>query len=265
MSKTKGPGQYQQMARKARRKNNNQLLRRGANTYHPPSWKRVKKGTTVSAPPGALEEVEGSKENKDLILAVFGPSGSGKTHTRQIILSTLPHFEEIKSFSTRPKRELPGAKNNEIDNEYRFTSFDDFADRMRNKNLVNIVNYEDNWYGTDVDDVEIVKQGVLITDISSLHELYDTVTGLGKDIIFVYPEIPSLAELTRRHRERYDKNYLHHYDNPEEEFVKRRLKAEDEILEFYQQLPALKSDLPILSLDEFLNQTRTEDQKNEKF
>ena len=254
MSKMKKPGQFQRMAIKLR-SNFQADMARGPNN-HSPGWSKAKKATTQSAPPGALEENNPLKENKDLILAIFGPSGSGKSHTRSVILSHLPHFQELRSFSTRPKREMPGAKGTALDKEYNFTTFSDFAERMRNKDLVNVLNYEDNWYGTDIDDIEMAKQGVLITDITSLEEIYDVISRLGKDVVFIYPEIPSTAELTRRHRERLDKDYLHNYSNPEEEFARRRHKAEEEVTEFHELLPGLKKRLPIMSLEEFLVQMR---------
>ncbi len=195
MEEAKGDGQYQRAAMGVRNKFNREMVDTGGNRTRPPTWTQREPGTTVSAPPGAMEE--GGKKD-GMVIAIFGPSACGKTELKKHILNMHPEFEEIQSVSTRERREEAGASGGARDVEYQFVDRSEFLERLKNKELVNVNLYDENFYGTDVDELENTKKAVMLTDISSVESLYNTAQNLGINLVFVYCYPDSLTQLIDR-------------------------------------------------------------------
>jgi len=241
----KGDGEYQALATADRQKNNHRLLDLGSNTTKPKKWTFRRKGTTESAPPGALEESRAISPQKGVVIAIFGPSACGKTELKKRILNSYPFFDEIKSTSTRRPRELAGAVDAERDREYNFIEVGGvggFFDKVKQDELVNVNNYGGNWYGTERGALERMKNSVILTDLSSVEPLHRTLQQMGKQVAFVYCDPPPVNDLLRRHRDR--KDYVG-YD-----VMGRINMALEEIEAHEKEVPKLESRVPIYYRDE---------------
>jgi len=191
-----------------------------------------------SAPPG-LAEGAGDKIGDSVLVAIFGPSGCGKSRMKQAFKNM--GFDEIKSFTTRGRR---GGADQDI--EYDFTSLDEFLGQLQDGKLVNVNQYNNNWYGTPVETIEDSQKAVLLTDISSLQHLNDVVTDLEKTVLFVYCSAPPLKDLIARHRARLKSGEYKNRD----EFKERLMTAVDEAESMDQLVASLGQSLPIYDFEE---------------
>lgn len=127
---------------------------------------------------------------KDTIVAFFGPSGSGKSFAKKHFVDQ--GWREIRTNTTRPPR---GAE----DKEYNFWSEEEFKELMDAGKLVNTNEYQGNWYGTHVDDLNEPGSAVMLTDTTSLDKLKQVA---GDRLTLVYTAPPSDAEMEKRHKDR---------------------------------------------------------------
>jgi len=127
---------------------------------------------------------------KDIIVAFFGPSGSGKSYAKKHFVDQ--GWREIRTNSTRPPR-------GPDDDEYNFLSEEEFEELMDKGKLVNTNEYQGNWYGTHVDDLNQSGSAVMLTDATSLDKLKSAV---GDRLKLVYTAPPSAKEMEKRHTER---------------------------------------------------------------
>jgi len=210
----------------------------GKNKYLDKGMQRRKGRKSGSAPPGLGESV--GDANSSVLVAIFGASGCGKSRMKQAFMNM--GFNEIKSFTTRGRR---GGADQDI--EYEFTSLDDFLSELQSGELVNVNQYNNNWYGTRVSTLEGADQNaVLLTDISSLQKLYEVAQDLRKEIMFVYCASPPLKELIRRHRERLKNGEYKNRD----EFKERLMMAVNETEEMDSIVTSLSAQLPIFDFEE---------------
>lgn len=131
-----------------------------------------------------------TEATKDIVVAFFGPSGSGKSFAKKYFVDQ--GWREIRTNTTRPPR---GPE----DKEYNFWSEEEFKQLMDDGKLVNTNQYQGNWYGTHVDDLDKPGPAVMLTDTTSLDKLKQVV---GNRLVLVYTTPPSSEEMTRRHQER---------------------------------------------------------------
>ena len=150
-------------------------------------------------------------------------------------------FDEIMSFTTRGRR---GGADQDI--EYDFTSLDDFLSALQDGKLVNVNQYNNNWYGTPVESIEDTQKAVLLTDITSLERLHEVAEDLKKTVLFIYCPAPPLKELISRHRARLESG---EYDN-RDEFKERLMMAVNEAESMDQMVTNLSQNLPIYSFEE---------------
>jgi guanylate kinase len=127
---------------------------------------------------------------KDTIVAFFGPSGSGKSFAKKYFVDQ--GWREIRTNTTRPPR---GPE----DKEYNFWSEEDFKELMDAGKLVNANEYQGNWYGTHVDDLNEPGSAVMLTDTTSLDGLKQAA---GDRLTLVHTAPPSSAEMEKRHTKR---------------------------------------------------------------
>ena len=127
---------------------------------------------------------------KDTIVAFFGPSGSGKSFAKKYFVDQ--GWREIRTNTTRPPR---GAE----DKEYNFWSEEEFKELMDAGKIVNANEYQGNWYGTHVDDLNEPGSAVMLTDTTSLDGLKQAA---GDRLTLVHTAPPDAAEMEKRHTER---------------------------------------------------------------
>lgn len=210
----------------------------GGNKHRDTGMQKRRGRKSGSSPPG-MAEATGDRVSDSVLVAIFGPSGCGKSRMKQAFKNM--GFDEIKSFTTRGRR---GGEDQDI--EYDFRSLDDFLRQLQDGNLVNVNQYNNNWYGTPVETIEESQKAVLLTDISSLQHLNDVVTDLKKTILFVYCPAPPLKDLIARHRARLKSG---EYKN-QDEFKERLMTAVDEAESMDQLVTSLGQSLPIYDFEE---------------
>jgi len=217
------------------------VLDMGGNKHVETGMSRRQGKKRESSPPGMAESVEKSDASRTII-AIFGASGCGKSRMKQAFVNM--GFGEVKSFTTRGPR-----GGSEQDIEYDFTSLSDFLSELQAGELVNVNQYNSEWYGTRLsafENSEGPKDLVLLTDITSLHDFFDAVDDSKKKIMFVHCASPPLKELIRRHRARLESG---EYKN-REEFEQRLTAAVSETKNMEDQVESLKNSLPIFSFEE---------------
>ena len=210
----------------------------GNNKYRDTGMLKRQGRKSGSAPPG-MAEASGDSVGDSVLVAIFGPSGCGKSRMKQAF--TNMNFEEIKSFTTRGRR---GGADQDI--EYDFTSLDDFLGALQGGKLVNVNQYNNNWYGTPVESIEDTQRAVLLTDITSLERLHEVAEDLEKTIFFIYCPAPPLKELISRHRARLESGEYKNRD----EFKERLMMAVNEAESMDQMVTNLSQNLPIYSFEE---------------
>ena len=209
----------------------------GDNKHRDTGMLKRQRRKSGSAPPG-LAEASGDTGGDSVLVAIFGPSGCGKSRMKQAFKNM--DFDEIRSFTTRGRR---GGSDQDI--EYDFTSLDAFLGELQDGKLVNVNQYNNNWYGTPVETLEDSQKAVLLTDISSLQHLNDVVTDLKKTILFIYCPAPPLKELIARHRDRLKSGEYKNRD----EFKERLMTAVDEAESMDKLVATLEQTLPIYDFE----------------
>ncbi len=120
------------------------------------------------------------------LIVLFGPSGGGKTHWKDWFVQH--GLVQIHSLTTRPKRSTE-------EREYIFVPKQDFLRRLKDRDLFNVNEYHDEWYGVSIDsfwqsftdarrnDTNLV----MISDISSLARLQNELRSHKLQIPIVHP------------------------------------------------------------------------------
>jgi len=185
IDEARAQGDFQRDAMIQRRKANRKLLDLGANLHKEKGHTRRKSGSTVSAPPGALEE---SMENNTVIV-VFGPTGSGKSTYKKHF--TDKEWREIKTHTTRARRDTD-------DDEYVFYEGDRgkrlWLAKDQKNDFINTNEYEGNYYGTDKK--EFLKSGkaIMLSDVTNVETLREFGESHKKNMIFLHASgLPSWA------------------------------------------------------------------------
>jgi len=103
------------------------------------------------------------------ILIIAGPSAVGKTTVMRRVLEREPRFEFIRSKTTR----LP--RGDGQDNEYIYTTREDFLNGIKTGEVLEYTEYADNYYGTPRSEIErIISSGkipLLILDMNGVRTL----------------------------------------------------------------------------------------------
>ncbi len=106
-------------------------------------------------------------------IVISGPSGAGKGTLINKILSTSDEYYKVVSCTTRKKRP------EEIDGiNYHFLNFDNFKQKVRNKEFFEVVEYDQNYYGILNSSFNILNKNII----------FDVVVGSGLNIKTHYPE-----------------------------------------------------------------------------
>lgn len=101
-----------------------------------------------------------SMENK-IFIAFTGPSGSGKSTILKHILSKFPCLQFSISHTSRPPRL------NEVNGkQYFFISRKEFEDLIKNNKLIEYTEYNNNYYGTSISQIENTNK-ILVLDLES--------------------------------------------------------------------------------------------------
>ena len=97
------------------------------------------------------------------MIILIGPSASGKTSIAKELIKNY-NFKKFVTNTTRAMRQ------GEVDGEdYHFISVDEFIKKKDNNELIEYVNYNNNYYGTSIEEVSDDK--VLIVDIKAITAL----------------------------------------------------------------------------------------------
>lgn len=99
--------------------------------------------------------------NKYKIIALFGESGSGKDTIKKSILKNNNHFNNIISYTTRPKRnnEVNGVDYNFVDREY-------FAKNLQD--MLEVTSFNNWFYGTNITSLKKDKVNIGIFNIYAI-------------------------------------------------------------------------------------------------
>lgn len=177
LDESKAEGEFQRITTKQRNRAKHDYLDLGANLHKEKGVTPRKRGTTLSAPPGALEE----DASQDTIIVIFGPTGSGKSTYKR-------HFREhgwneIKTHTTRPRRSGD-------DDEYKFyeneQGLQKWLKKKANKELINTNTYEGHHYGTDKEEFLKANRSVMLSDITNVEALRDFGNDNNKKMILLH-------------------------------------------------------------------------------
>ena len=102
------------------------------------------------------------------ILALFGESGVGKDTIQKWIVSTHPEINGIVSCTTRPPRDYE-----EHGKDYWFLSVEDFAQKVVDGSMLEATSFNDWFYGTAIESLDINKINVGVFNIQGIECLLD--------------------------------------------------------------------------------------------
>jgi guanylate kinase len=156
-----------------RRGANHELLDLGANLHKERGHTPRKRGTTVSAPPGALEEEVG----ENVTIVVFGPTGGGKSTYKKHFIGR--GWNEIKTHTTRPPR-------NSEDDEYVFYERADWLQKDSEGAFINTNQYQGHHYGTAIEDFMQPGRTIMLSDVTSVEGLREFGDQNGKNMILLH-------------------------------------------------------------------------------
>ena len=127
--------------------------------------------------------------NKYKIIALFGESGAGKDTIQQWIVSNIPETKGIVSCTTRPKRDY------EIEDiDYHFLTAEDFAIKVLDGTMLEATSFNDWFYGTAIDELDIDKINIGVFNINGIECLLEDPR---IDIIPVYVAVSDKTRLIR--------------------------------------------------------------------
>lgn len=149
------------------------------------------------------------------ILALFGKAGSGKDTIQNLLLDTSPLLHKIISCTTRPKREY------EVDGvDYNFISKEDFTYLVNKGNMIEALEFNDWFYGTQFEALtlnpEIVNIGIYSP--SGIECLLKSAAEFNLNIGPVYIKADDKVRLMRQ---------LNREENPDIREILRRWSADD--------------------------------------
>ena len=177
VDEAKAEGEFQRFTAKQRNRAKHDYLDLGANLHKEKGVTPRKRGTTVTAPPGALEE----DISQDTIIVIFGPTGSGKSNYKKHFVEH--GWNEIKTHTTRAPRSGD-------DDEYVFYEGEEGTEKWleRNKNgeFINANIYEGHHYGTDKKDFLEANRSVMLSDVTSAERLRDFGNDNNKKMILLH-------------------------------------------------------------------------------
>lgn len=106
--------------------------------------------------------------NKYKIIALFGESGVGKDTIQNWIVSNIPNTNKIISCTTRPQRDY------EIEGyDYFFLSNVDFAQKVLDGSMLEATSFNDWFYGTPIDSLDVDKINIGVFNINGIECLLD--------------------------------------------------------------------------------------------
>ena len=143
------------------------------------------------------------------IIALFGESGAGKDTIQKWIVSNVPHTKGIVSCTTRPKRdyETEGV-------DYHFLTSAEFAERILDGTMLEATSFNDWFYGTPIDSLDVDKINIGVFNPSGIYQLRDNPNVDLKVIRIVS------SDKTRLLRQ------LHREDNPNVDEIVRRYETD---------------------------------------
>ena len=137
-----------------------------------------------------------------IILTLTGLPGTGKTSIARELIKN-PVFEMLPSNTTRPPRD------SDLENEYRFLTFENFKRLEKEGKFLAAFNIHENWYGTFRSDIErttadpfspIIKIAILNPD--GVQKFRDFLGKAAMRMYSVYIRYPGRETVIRRMRER---------------------------------------------------------------
>lgn len=96
------------------------------------------------------------------MIILIGPSASGKTEIAKYLISTFS-FNKFVTTTTRTPRV---GEINDVD--YHFINKDKFNDLVSNNKFIEYVNYNDNFYGTTLEEIDDKKVLILVSNDASI-------------------------------------------------------------------------------------------------
>ena len=160
------------------------------------------------------------------ILLISGPSGVGKGTVVSEVMRSHPNvFELSVSSTTRPRRSSETAGSH-----YHFHSKQEFEEQIRKQQLLEWVQFDDNYYGTLKSSLASIFGNGRIPLLELEIQGAVAARANGYDGLYIYLKPPSMEELERRIRKRGQ--------NTEESIARRMRKARDQEDEFLKHSKA---------------------------
>lgn len=153
--------------------------------------------------------------SKYKIIALIGESGSGKDTLLKRVLEECPNLHEIVSCTTRPPRE------GEINGKnYFFLTYNEFAEKVLNMEMLEACQFRDWFYGTCFDSLDSNLINIGIFNPSGIYALleYSNI-----DLIVYYIKANDKERLMRQ---------LNREENPDIEEIFRRYKTDKKDFKF---------------------------------
>ena len=149
------------------------------------------------------------------IIALIGKSGSGKDTLLKRVLEECPKLHEIVSCTTRPPRE------GEINGKnYFFLTYNEFAEKVLNMEMLEACQFRDWFYGTCFDSLDNNLINIGVFNPSGIYALleYSNI-----DLIVYYIKANDKERLIRQ---------LNREENPDIEEIFRRYKTDEKDFKF---------------------------------
>ena len=145
------------------------------------------------------------------VVALFGESGSGKDTIQNAIVSACADMNKIISCTTRPKRDY---ERDGID--YHYLTTEKFAEKVLNGEMLEATEFNNWFYGTDINQLKEDKINIGVFSITSIECL------LEDNKLDVYPVLIDASDKVRLIRT------LNREENPDCKEICRRFFADEQ-------------------------------------
>lgn len=151
-----------------------------------------------------------NQSTKYKILALFGPAGAGKNYIQDVLLDSSDMFYRVVSTTTRPPR-----ASEKDGREYHFVTPKDFGKKVLNFSMLEATCFNDWFYGTAIEDLDIFYINI---GVFSIHAIDCLLQDNRLEILPVYIKSDDKIRLQRQ---------LDREEKPDCKEICRRFLADD--------------------------------------